>query len=42
MESLIKSLITLANPFNTTDEVLAWIERRNREVAVRGDEVPYT
>ena len=41
MESLIQSLITQANPFNTTDEVLAWIERRNREVAVRVDEVPF-
>lgn len=39
MESLIKSLLTCDNPFNTTDEVLAWIERRNLEVAVRVEAV---
>ncbi len=41
MEPLIKSLLTCDNPFNSTDEVLEWIERRNREVAVRVDEVPF-
>ena len=38
---LIKSLLTTENPFNSTDEVVAWIERRNREVVVRIDEVPF-
>ena len=42
MKSLLKSLFTTRNPFNTTDEVLAWIERRNRDVEVRVDEVPFS
>lgn len=41
MEPLLKSLLTLNNPFNTTEEVLAWIERRNREVNVDINEVPF-
>ena len=40
-EALIKSLLTLDNPFNSTDEVIAWIERRNREVEVKVEEVPF-
>ena len=39
--SLEKSLVTLENPFNTTDEVLVWIKRRNREVAVKVEPVPF-
>ena len=42
MDSLIRSLLTTDNPFNSTEEVLAWIERRNREVGVRVDEVPFS
>lgn len=38
---LIESLLTTENPFNSTDEVVAWIERRNREVEVRVEEVPF-
>lgn len=38
---LIESLLTTENPFNSTEEVVAWIERRNREVEVRVDEVPF-
>ena len=34
MGPLIRSLLTLDNPFNSTEEVLAWIARRNREVEV--------
>lgn len=41
INGLIDSLHTTENPFNTTDEVVAWIERRNREVVVRVDEVPF-
>ena len=38
---LARSLMTLGNPFNSTDEVVTWIERRNREVVVRIEEVPF-
>lgn len=41
-ESLLKSLLTSENPFNTTEEILAWIERRNREVNVDVEEVPFS
>lgn len=39
--ALIESLLTAENPFNSTEEVVSWIERRNREVAVRVEEVPF-
>jgi oxidase EvaA len=42
MKSLIRSLLTTNNPFNSTDEVLAWIERRNREVKVNIEGVPFS
>ena len=41
MESLIRSLLTTTNPFNSTEEILAWIERRNREVQVDVAQVPF-
>ena len=41
MDSLIKSLLTTENPFNSTEEILAWIERRNREVQVDVAQVPF-
>ena len=41
LEPLIKSLLTTTNPFNSTEEVLAWIERRNREVLVDVAQVPF-
>ena len=41
MDALIKSLLTTENPFNSTEEVLAWIERRNREVQVDVAQVPF-
>ena len=40
-KGLIESLLTTDNPFNSTEEVVAWIERRNHEVEVRVDEVPF-
>ena len=42
MNPLVKSLQTTSNPFNTAEEVLAWIERRNREVDVSIEEVPFS
>lgn len=39
--SLLKSLVTLDNPFNTTEEVLAWIRQRNREVSVEVQPIPF-
>lgn len=30
----LKSALTLENPFNTTEEVLAWVKKRNEEVEV--------
>lgn len=41
MDALIKSLLTTANPFNSTEEIMAWIERRNREVKVDVAQVPF-
>ena len=41
MKGLIESLLTTNNPFNSTDEVMAWIKRRNREVVVQVDKVPF-
>ena len=42
LESLIRSLLTTDNPFNSTEEVLAWIARRNREVQVDIALVPFS
>ena len=39
---LAKSLVTLENPFNKTEDVLAWIARRNHEVKVQIEEVPFS
>lgn len=41
-QSLIHSLLTLENPFNSTDEVLAWIQCRNQAVDVSISEVPFS
>ena len=41
-DALLRSLLSKRNPFNSTDEVVAWIERRNREVEVRVEEVPFS
>ena len=41
MEALVRSLLKLDNPFNSTEEVLSWIERRNREVEVRVTPIPF-
>ena len=39
--SLVRSLVKPANPFNSTDDVVSWIEQRNHEVVVRVEEVPF-
>jgi len=38
---LLRSLLTTDNPFNPTDEVLAWIAQRNREVEVSVERTPF-
>ncbi len=38
---IIRSLLTNKNPFNSTEEIKQWIERRNREVEVRVDKIPF-
>ena len=40
-KALVRSLLTVDNPWNTTEDVLAWIERRNRDVSVRIEHVPF-
>lgn len=39
---IIRSLLTYKNPFNSTEEIRQWIERRNREVEVKVDKIPFT
>ena len=39
--ALMRSLLTTENPFNSTDDVEAWIARRNREVRVEVTPVPF-
>lgn len=38
---IIRSLLTNKNPFNSTEEIKAWIERRNREVEVKVEKIPF-
>lgn len=38
---IIKSLLTEENPFNSTKEIKEWIERRNREIVVKVDKIPF-
>jgi dTDP-4-dehydro-6-deoxy-alpha-D-glucopyranose 2,3-dehydratase len=41
-ESLfLDSLLTLDNPFNSLEDILNWIERRNREVKVEISKMPF-
>lgn len=39
--SLLRSLLTLDNPFCTTEEALTWICERNKEVSVSVEEIPF-
>jgi oxidase EvaA len=38
---IIRSLLTNSNPFNSTDEIRQWIERRNHEVEVKVEKIPF-
>ena len=38
---LIESWATTENPFNSTEEILAWVEEKNRDVKVEIRKVPY-
>lgn len=38
---IIKSLLTEENKFNSTEEIKAWIKRRNREVEVKIKKIPF-
>lgn len=40
-QSLVRSLLTQENPWNSTDEVVAWIAKRNQEVQVKVEQVPF-
>lgn len=39
---IIKSLTTQENPFNSTQEIREWIARRNREVTVKVEQIPFS
>ena len=39
--ALLESLSITRNPFNSTDDLVSWLEQRNREVVVRVEEVPF-
>lgn len=39
---IIRSLLTNSNPYNSTDEIRHWIERRNREVEVKVEKIPFS
>ncbi len=38
---IIRSLLTNKNPFNSTSEIKRWIERRNHEVKVKIEKIPF-
>ena len=38
---LIRSLLTEQNPFNSTEEILEWIRKRNNEVGVSVEPIPF-
>lgn len=40
-ESLLRSLLTEDTPFGSTEDVLAWVARRNREVTVKVEQIPF-
>lgn len=37
----LKSALTLDNPFNTTEEVLTWVKKRNEEVSVKVNQISF-
>lgn len=38
---LIESWATTENPFNSTDEILSWIDEKNKDVKVEINKIPY-
>ena len=30
----LKSALTIENPFNTTEEILQWVKKRNKDISV--------
>ena len=38
----LKSALTLDNPFNTTEEILDWVKKRNDEVNVEINRIPFS
>ncbi len=38
---IIKSLLTNENPFNSTDAIREWIKRRNRQISVCVQQIPF-
>ena len=38
---LIKSLLTTDNQFNSTEELIQWIQQRNRDVKVSVEAIPF-
>lgn len=39
---IIRSLLTNNNPFNSTEDIRHWIEKRNREVEVKVERIPFS
>lgn len=37
----LQSALTLENPFNSTQEVLEWVQERNKQVKVRVERIPF-
>lgn len=37
----LRSALTIANPFNSTQEVLEWVQERNRQVKVHIERIPF-
>lgn len=40
-EAFLRSALTMQNPFNTTDQVLAWIRAQNRKILVDVRQIPF-
>ena len=39
--ALVRSLLTVENPWNSIDDIVAWVAQRNREVKVQVEQVPF-
>ena len=38
---MLNSLVTLENPFNSTEDIIKWIEERNKEIEVVIEQIPF-